>query len=236
MTQHPSKSLRRALAIAVAVLIVRVTAEVILGYRNYFPLNFESDFLQGRKRYFFGEYQWAFYPHIAAGPVTLLLGLLLVSDKFRASFPLWHRRLGRVQVACVLFVVAPSGFAMAYRTSTGTVAAVGFALLAVVTGTCAVLGWRSAVKQRFHEHRRWMSRCYVLLCSAVVLRLFGGLGTLLEVRSLWFDPVASWTSWLLPLAVYEFARSFPSSAWGRRHGSSASRAERDSGFVPRVDE
>ena len=173
MPQLSSNSLRRALTIAVVVLIVRVTVEVVWGYRDYFPPNFASEFLQGRERYFFGAYHWAFYSHIAAGPVTLLLGLLLVSDKFRTRFPLWHRRLGRVQAIAVVFVLAPSGLWMAYYTATGTIAAIGFALLAVLTGTCVALGWRAAVMRRFNDHRRWMLRCVLLLCSAVVLRLFG---------------------------------------------------------------
>lgn len=196
-------AMRRALTIAVGILIVKVTAGVLLGYANYFPPNFASDFLQGREHYFFGSYQWAFYPHIAAGPVTLLLGLLLVSDKFRARFPIWHRRLGHFQVVCVLFVLAPSGLWMAHDTATGTIAAISFAILAVMTGTCAALGWRAAITKRFNEHRRWMWRCFLLLCSAVVLRVLGGLGTVLDVKSLWFDPVASWLSWLIPLLTFE---------------------------------
>lgn len=201
---HPSPvAMRRALTIAVGFLIVKVTVEVMLVYANYFPPNFSSGFLQGREHCFSGPYQWAFYPHIAVGPVTLLLGLLLVSDKFRAHFPIWHRRLGRIQVVCVLFVLAPSGLWMAYDTATGTIAAISFAILAVMTGTCAALGWRAAVARRFSDHRRWMWRCFLLLCSAVVLRILGGLGTVLDVKSLWFDPVASWSSWLIPLLTFE---------------------------------
>ena len=52
-------------------------------YPDYLPPDFSSDFLLGRQRYFHGAYQWAFYPHIAAGPVTLILGTLLVSATFR---------------------------------------------------------------------------------------------------------------------------------------------------------
>src|SRR6188508_2552462 len=92
-----SVSLRRLLSLLVAILILKVTLSVILGYVNYLPPNFRSDFLIGREAYFFGAYQWAFYTHIVVGPVTLLLGLILVSDRFRMRFPRWHRTLGKVQ-------------------------------------------------------------------------------------------------------------------------------------------
>lgn len=53
------------------------------------------------------------------------------------------------------------------------------------------------------DHRRWMWRCYLLLCSAVVLRVLGGLGTVVGPVGPWYDPLATWLSWLAPLAVFE---------------------------------
>lgn len=201
-----SRPIQTMAAAAAAILIVRVTVEVVYGYRNYLPPNFSSEFLAGRNSYFYGTYQWAFYPHIASGPVVLFLGLPLLSDRFRTRFPQWHRWLGRVQLSCVLFVVAPSGLWMAFYTATGTIAGVGFVLLSLSTALSAAQGWRLARARRFAEHRIWMWRCYLLLCSAVLLRVFGGLGSILSVQSPWYDPVASWTSWLLPITTYEVIR------------------------------
>jgi hypothetical protein len=198
-------SLRRALTLVAGLVIVKVTAAIVLGYRNYFPPNFNSDFLRGREGYFFGSYQWAFYTHIASGPVCLLLGAVLVSDRFRLRFPQWHRRLGKVQIGSVLLLLAPSGLWMAYYAAAGPVAAVGFAILAILTGTCAALGWRAAVERRFAVHRRWMWRCFLLLCSAVVLRILGGGAAVSGVQAAWFDPVASWASWTVPLIAFELA-------------------------------
>ena len=206
MTNVHTTNLQRVLMLLTGLLIYKVTAAVMLGYVNYFPPNFDSDFLRGREGYFFGAYQWAFYTHIASGPASLILGVILLSNRFRMRFPKWHRFLGRVQVTCVLFLVAPSGLWMSYYTATGPIAGVGFACLAVLTGTCVALGWRAAVRRRFQVHRRWMWRCFLLLCSAVVLRLVVGLGTVVGVQSMWFDPVVSWASWLVPLAIFELSR------------------------------
>ncbi|QEG37457.1 hypothetical protein Pr1d_48030 [Bythopirellula goksoeyrii] len=181
--------------------MLQTTIVVLLTIRDYFPPNFHSDFLNGRSRYFFGAYQWAFYAHILSGPFTLFAGLVLLSDSVRRRFPAWHRRLGRVQVLCVLLLVTPSGLWMARFAATGAVAGVGFAMLAIATALCAAMGWRRAVQRRFDEHRQWMLRCYVLLCSAVVLRKIGGLSEILEVEGTY--PIAAWISWLLPLIVLE---------------------------------
>jgi hypothetical protein len=195
--------LRRILTLAAAVLVLKVTAAVVWGYRDYLPPDFSNDFLRGRESYFFGGYRWAFYTHIASGPLFLLLGLTLVGESFRRRFPAWHRRLGRAQGVCVLLFVAPSGLWMAYFAQSGPVAAVSFAALAVTTAACTALGWRAAVRRKFAAHRLWMLRSFVLLCSAVVLRLIGGLATVAGIEAAWFDPIAAWLCWLMPLTAFE---------------------------------
>ncbi len=203
MQSVPSKALERLWRVLAALLICKVTVSVLWNYRDYLPPDFSAAFLIGREGYFFGSYSWAFYPHILAGPCTLIIGLLLLSERFRRRFPKWHRILGRIQVACVLLLVAPSGLWMARYAETGAVAAVGFATLAILTGASAVLGWRLAVQRRFAEHRRWMWRCYILLCSAVVLRLLGGLATVADVGADWPYQFAAWISWMVPLSIFE---------------------------------
>ena len=201
------------------LLVCVVLAGILRPYPRYLPPDFTSDFLLGRDPYFFGGYQWAFYAHLAAGPVTLLFGLALMTAALRRRFPAWHRRLGRVQVAVVLLALAPSGLVMSAHAATGAVAGIGFGALAVATAACAVLGWRAAVQRRFAAHETWMTRLFVLLCSAVVLRLMAGLAHLARFDADWLYPAAAWGSWVVPLTAYE--------AWRvtRRDRSSGRRCE-----------
>lgn len=203
-TFHKQPTLRRLLTWATALLILKVTAAVVWNDRNYLPPNFSSDFLRGRESYFWSGYHWPFYTHIASGPLSLLLGLILLSKTFRLRFPEWHRRLGRAQGLCVLLLVAPSGLAMAWYAQPGPIAALSFATLALATAACVALGWRAAVRRRFADHQRWMTRTFVLLCSAVALRVLGGLATVTGITAPWFDPAAAWACWLVPLAAYEW--------------------------------
>ena len=103
----------------------------------------------------------------------------------------------------MLLVVAPSGLWMAWYAAMGPVAGVGFALLAIATGLSVALGWRAAVMRRFDVHRRWMLRSFVLLCSAVVIRVNGGIGLVAGIEAEWFYVQTAWTSWLVPLLVWE---------------------------------
>src|SRR4051794_15734067 len=101
MRAHRPAWPERVLAITAAVLTIKVTANVLSNYASYFPPDFASDFPRGRERDFLGAYRWAFYTHILSEPVSLIVGLVLVGERFRTSFPKLHRHLGRFQVACV---------------------------------------------------------------------------------------------------------------------------------------
>ena len=199
---HPTLP-ERILSLLAGLLVFKVTASVVSNYHNYFPANFASDFLRGREAHFFGAYQWAFYTHILSGPVSLILGLILIGERSWGRFPKGHRYLGRLQVACVLLLVTPSGLWMARHAASGPIGAVGLAALAIATAVCVLLGARAAVTRRFADHRRWMWRSYLLLCSAVVLRLMGGLAIVTGVTASWVDPLANWMCWLVPLAAFE---------------------------------
>jgi hypothetical protein len=203
MSKARSPALPRVLRALAAILIAKVTLSVLVEYRDYFPPNFGSDFLRGREPYFWGPYQWAFFAHLVSGPASLILGVVLASDRFRNDVPIWHRRLGRIQVGCVLLLLTPSGLWMAWYAATGAVAAAGLGSLAVATAACVALGWRAAVARRFADHRRWMGRTFVLLCSAVVIRMIGGLATIAHLDATWLYPVSTWASWLVPLVVFE---------------------------------
>jgi len=205
MRPHPRTLPASLLTLLAAALILKVVINTVFHYQDYFPPDFASDFLRGRERHFLGVYRGAFYAHILSGPVSLTLGLILIGERSRARFPKWHRDLGRLQVACVLLLVTPSGLWMAWYAAAGRIAAVGLAALAVTTAVCVSLGARSAAARRFADHRRWMWRCYLLLCSAVVLRLIGGLATVTGLTAPWVDPLATWMCWLVPLTAFELS-------------------------------
>lgn len=200
--------LTRVLVWLVVLVMIRVVVVVVSNYGDYVPPNFNSEFLHGREGHFFGLYAWAFYAHIVSGPLALLAGLLLLNARLRRRWPVFHRWLGRMQVVGVVGVMAPSGLVMALWAAAGPVATVSFITLSLATAGCLILGWRAAVTRRFALHERWMERAFVLLCSAVTLRLMVGTALVVDADflwwdPLWFDPILSWVSWLLPLGIYE---------------------------------
>lgn len=226
MTPPPiRRSFLLALWVAVALVIGKTIAATLANWPLYFPPDFRSDFLLGREGYFFNGYHLAFYAHIVAGPLTLALGLVLLSATFRQRWPGWHRQFGKLQAMLILFVVAPSGLWMAYYAATGAVAGAALATLAILTAATTALGWRAAVNRRFAEHRRWMQRSYVLLFSAIVIRMIGGAAEVAGVEGTY--PYAVWISWLAPLAILELWRISSSRALRHPQSSASHEALRD---------
>ncbi len=85
---HSRPRLMLGFKLLVGLLILKVTFSIVQNYPGYLPPDFTAEFLRGRKAYFFGSYRWAFYPHLLAGPVSLVVGMVLLSDRFRAVSPL----------------------------------------------------------------------------------------------------------------------------------------------------
>jgi hypothetical protein len=214
---HRLRRLKTLAFVATTILFAKVLLSIVLEYRWYFPANFESAFLTGRRESFVGLYRAAFYAHILGGPVAILLGAFLVWSGARARFPAFHRWAGRVQIPLILVVLVPSGLVMATQALAGPIAGFGFASLSVATGVCAVAAVYFACNRLFTQHQLWATRCWLLLLSPLIFRLASGALIVTAMESANAYCANAWLSWLLPLAIYE--------AWRRRashHGEHTS--------------
>jgi uncharacterized membrane protein len=142
--------------------------------------------------------------HVAGAATGLVLGPLQFIAALRRRSPGLHRALGRVYIAGCL-VGATGGFALALGATAGPVATVGFGLLALFWAGATLQAWRLALQRRFAQHRVWMMRSFALTFAAVSLRL--GLAALPLLRVDFLDGyrALSFLSWMVNLAILEFA-------------------------------
>ncbi|MCA9142056.1 MAG: DUF2306 domain-containing protein [Planctomycetaceae bacterium] len=207
MSQIDSSSrFHKLLAIAsfvAAVLLAKVFLSILYQYRWYFPADFSSEFLSGRRDSFHGLYRVAFYAHIISSPLVLMVGLFLIITGRRLRRDSIHRWAGRVQAMIVLTVVVPSGLVMACQAFGGAIAGAGFAALAVGTAVCVIMAVRNARYSRFRSHQMWATRCFILLCSALLLRLLSGVVMVMQFEPISCYRINAWISWLMPLIIYE---------------------------------
>lgn len=120
-----------------------------------------------------GWVQVAFYLHVCAGGVAMLLVPLQLSSRIRRRRPQVHRVVGRV-VALSIAIAAPAGLAMAPYNEAGPIGVAGFGLLAVGWFGCMAMSIATIRRGDRVAHRRWAIRTFALTYAAVMLRLWLG--------------------------------------------------------------
>lgn len=188
---------------AIAILLVKVFFSILWEYSRYFPADFESNFLSGRRYTFTGIYPTAFYLHILSSPISLALAVFLMLSGARSRHRLRHRWAGRIQFFLVLLLVAPSGMVMAYYAYGGPIAGWGFASLNLTLVISLVIAVSRARAGRFAAHRQWATRCFLLLASPLLLRLITGGTIVMGIDSAETYRLNAWGSWLAPLLCYQ---------------------------------
>jgi len=142
--------------------------------------------------------------HVVAAMIALLVGPLQFVRRVRTRWPAFHRATGKLYVAAIL-VGSPCGFVLALGTTSGPLAATGFATVAVLSTVFTWLGWRAAVNRQFAEHREWMLRSWAMTSAAITLRLYLPFaGVVLGLPFGTAYPVIAWLSWLTNLAIVEY--------------------------------
>ncbi|MCA9140039.1 MAG: DUF2306 domain-containing protein [Planctomycetales bacterium] len=177
---------------------------IMTPYPHYLPPDFSYGFLGNKSTYFYRSgYFIGFYAHIASAPIAIFSGGIQMSRTLRQWYPTVHRYVGKVYVAAVLFAAAPGGFIMAMKSFGGWSTTICFGMIAVGAWIATLAGWRSAKRYDLTRHRDWMLRSYVLMLSAVFLRLGH-----FFLRSFNMDleltyQVAAWASWIVPMTFLE---------------------------------
>jgi len=148
--------------------------------------------------------------HMLIAPIALFLGPFQFFPGMRAKYPQAHRWSGRVYVtACV--VAGTGGLAASPYASGGSVAGLGFGILAVLWLGTTLGAWRAAVQRRFALHRLLMRFSYAMTFGAVTLRLQIPLGFALgyptySAMSVWL----AYTSWIpnvIVVALYSITQA-----------------------------
>ena len=139
--------------------------------------------------------------HAGGAATALLVGGFQFLPAVRRRRRL-HRWIGRVYAGGCIFAGC-AGFVLAFGTTAGPVAALGFGLLAPIWVYCTAQGWLTARARRFDEHRRWMIRSFALTFAAVTLRLYLPLGVMAGLSFHQIYVATAWISWIPNLLLAE---------------------------------
>src|SRR5215470_2195422 len=115
-------------------------------------------------------WMFALRAHVIAAAISLPGCIVLSLGFVLRRAPRFHRWLGRIVGALVLFVLVPSGMYLSLFAKGGLSSTLGFMLSGVIVAVAMVQGVRTARARRFVEHRRWALHVLAQLSVAVTSR------------------------------------------------------------------
>jgi uncharacterized membrane protein len=185
-------------------LILSIAALIFHKSLDYFHPDFTCGYLIGKQNFFDGIFKYGLYAHIIGTPICILIGTLQIFFRFEKKYPKLHRNAGKVYVATVLFFAAPGGFIMAFSAIGGQLSELCFLLLAMLWMYFTYQAYKTARERNFLEHKKHMTRSFLLMLSAINLRILSFLfNHYLEFDSVQMYIWAAWLSWLPSLLIYE---------------------------------
>ena len=186
-------------------LILSIAFLIFKASLNYFHPDFTQGFLLGKKEFFDGVFKYGLYAHIVATPIAIVIGTIQFFFRFEKQFPKLHRAAGKIYVASVLFLAAPGGFIMAFSAIGGQASKLCFLLLSMLWIYFTFLAYKSAREKNFAEHKKHITRSFLLMLSAINLRVLAFI-----FNSFFPDDVvqmyiiSAWLSWVPSLLIYEW--------------------------------
>lgn len=177
---------------------------ILTPFPHYLPPDFTIGFLADKKNFFYSSgYFVGFYAHITTAPLGLVIGVVQLSSTVRSKWPRTHQLLGGIYVWLTLVGVAPGGLIMAARSYGGLSSIICFGLISILLWFTTFIAWQRAKQNRYHEHAQWMCRSYVLMCSAILLRVISYGLSGVDLDHAFSYQLSAWLSWVPAMVLLE---------------------------------
>ena len=184
----------------------------------YFSFSKDFDFIKERSFLFQSNlYNTCFYIHITAGALCIGTALIQFSRQILKKSKTVHRISGKIYVAVVLFMGAPTGLYMAFFAKGSFWERCLFMFMAAWWFITTLNGLTTIHKRNIIAHKVWMMRSYAMAMTAVTFRVYYILLYLLNWQllenyqfSLWISVVGNMliAEWIIYRKSRNYLKSF----------------------------
>lgn len=184
----------------------------------YFSFSKDFDFIKERSFLFQSNlYNTCFYIHITAGALCIGTALIQFSRQILKKSKTVHRISGKIYVAVVLFMGAPTGLYMAFFAKGSFWERCLFMFMAAWWFITTLKGLTTIHKRNIIAHKVWMMRSYAMAMTAVTFRVYYILLYLLNWQllenyqfSLWISVVGNMliAEWIIYRKSRNYLKSF----------------------------
>lgn len=189
------------------IVIAVYTYFVLLMFRifvQYIPPQSDIAFLRIKQDVVTPSFLFAFYMHVFGSIITLVAGFTQFQPKMLKFYPAIHRTIGKLYVASILFIAAPSGFYIGLFANGGISSQIAFCLLALLWFYTTYKAYACIKIKNIKAHKDWMIRSFALTLSAITLRAWKSLLVFLfHPHPMDVYQVVAWLAWVLNLIIAE---------------------------------
>jgi hypothetical protein len=200
------------------VPVVGLSLLLVYNTLPYFSFNRDFAFIEERSFLFkSGFYSACFYAHIFAGSVCIITALIQFSRYILKKSKAIHRWSGKLYVAVVLFLGAPTGLFMSFFAKGSFWERSLFMFMATWWFITTLNGLNKIHKKNVIGHKIWMMRSYSMAMTAVTFRVYHivfyllGWGHLENYElSLWISVIGNmlFAEWIIYRQSRNYLRSF----------------------------
>lgn len=200
------------------VPVVFFSLLIVYNTLPYFSFSKDFDFIEERGLLFKSNiYNACFYLHIAVGSFCIIAALIQFSRYLLKKSKAIHRISGKIYVAVVLFIGAPTGLYMAFFAKGSFWERCLFMFMAIWWFVTTLNGLTTIHKKNVVAHKIWMMRSYAMAMTAVTFRVYYVMLHLLNWQllenyqfSLWVSVVGNMliTEWIIYRQSKKYLLSF----------------------------
>lgn len=190
--------------IPLLIIILGIASLIFYSSIRYLNPDFENGYLSGNKFPYLSVFRIGLIVHLIIAPFLVFSSSLLLFFKLERRSPRLHRMIGRLTVYSAFLFLIPSGFILSYYAIGGLVGQILFFSLTFLTFISVARALFEARNRNFALHRKWIIRFYILLTSAIWLRLNMFIGSyFFHFNGVDFYLTAAALSWIPQLIITE---------------------------------
>jgi|GEM_PF-1164634 len=157
--------------IPLLLIVIGIAGLIFYSSLRYVNPSFENGYLSGNNLPFFSLFRFGLIIHLFVAPFLILSSSILLFFKLETKNPNLHRLIGRSTIYLGILFLVPSGLILSYYAIGGFMGQLLFFSLTILTFISLVRALFAAKNRDFKMHRKWVIRFYILLTSAIWLRL-----------------------------------------------------------------
>lgn len=190
----------------VLFIILAVFAILVGLYPSiYFIMDRKFGLLNSKSDALLNNIFWniEFYSHIILGGLALLIGWTQFSVRLRTKKIKLHKQIGRIYIIASLLSSMAAIYIALYATG-GMIASLGFICLGITWFYTTSRAYIAIKNKRIDEHRKMMTYSYAACFSAVTLRVYLPLLTILFHDFTKAYLTVAWLCWIPNIIVAYF--------------------------------